>query len=561
MRKILIIILIAISLSAWGTKYYVDTTGNDGTGDGSIGTPWALVSYACTQATTAGDTIYVNAGNYTETARINVSRGVHLLGDSTNMPTVTSTYVNASYYAVWLADETLQNGNQSISYINFNGSNFTAYGGIMVWNRSNVDIHHCTFTNFHLWGVRFYVANSEGELSPNYATGNSFRHNTVTNCAGYSSYGFGGCGIDGQEDFYIGYNDFTQKNTPGTNGMPIKAAVNGIIRNGKIEHNNIYMNPFTSSEHWDFAIELWDCRGGVEIAYNYCEGSLDIGGRSNLRGVYAYSVWVHHNTFKQASQSLNEETRGLIVEGQTTNEYIIFEKNYVKNTCTGLSLGSTIAGTPHNNIRISYNIFESLGLADSQATNSKGWGVYWNAPASASTQTADSIIFLNNIFTAKVGTYSTMWGIQIPQVVATNIIIRNNIVLNFGYAPVYGRNNGDPGITCDILSIENNCFYGNGNSNVPRYGPDYTPTNNTTQNNIIADPLFKSSTDFHLQSTSPCRDAGIDVSAITGGLDFHGASLYGAAYDIGAFEYQGRVLLIIDDKIATINYKIPLIEH
>jgi hypothetical protein len=36
-----------------------------------------------------------------------------------------------------------------------------------------------------------------------------------------------------------------------------------------------------------------------------------------------------------------------------------------------------------------------------------------------------------------------------------------------------------------------------------------------------------------------------------------------AAYDIGAFEYQGtgRVLLIIDDKIATINYKIPLIEH
>jgi hypothetical protein len=27
------------------------------------------------------------------------------------------------------------------------------------------------------------------------------------------------------------------------------------------------------------------------------------------------------------------------------------------------------------------------------------------------------------------------------------------------------------------------------------------------------------------------------VSAITGGLDFHGASLYGAAYDIGAFEY------------------------
>jgi hypothetical protein len=156
-----------------------------------------------------------------------------------------------------------------------------------------------------------------------------------------------------------------------------------------------------------------------------------------------------------------------------------------------------------------------------------------------------------------------MWGIMIPPMVSTNIKIRNNIVVGFDYAGVFGYNNGDPDITCDILSIENNCFYGNGNSNLPRYGNGYTPTNNTTQNNIIADPLFKSSTDFHLQSTSPCRDAGIDVSAITGGLDFLGASLYGAAYDIGAFEYQGtgRVLLIIDDKIATINYKIPLIEH
>ena len=101
-------------------------------------------------------------------------------------------------------------------------------------------------------------------------------------------------------------------------------------------------------------------------------------------------------------------------------------------------MDSTVAGTSHNNIRISYNIFESLGLDDSQATNSKGWGAKWGDGPN-STQTADSIIFLNNIFTAKVGTYSTMYGIQIPQVVATNIIIRNNIILNFDFAPVYGQ--------------------------------------------------------------------------------------------------------------------------
>jgi len=88
-------------------------------------------------------------------------------------------------------------------------------------------------------------------------------------------------------------------------------------------------------------------------------------------------------------------------------------------------------------------------------------------------------------------------------------------------------------------------------------------SNDVIQNNVLAtDPEFvKPGSDFRLQSTSDAINAGIDVSAITGGTDFLGASLYGAAYDIGAFEYQRRVLLIIDDKIATINYKIPLIEH
>ncbi len=149
MRKILILILLAFSLTAWGTKYYVDESGNDGTGDGSVGNPWALVSYACTQVTTPGDTIYVNPGTINESARINLARGVHLLGDSTDIPKIISTYREASYYAVWLADETVQDGNQSISYLHFDGSNYTAYGAIMISRRNNVDIHHRTITKFH----------------------------------------------------------------------------------------------------------------------------------------------------------------------------------------------------------------------------------------------------------------------------------------------------------------------------------------------------------------------------------------------------------------------------
>ena len=79
--------------------------------------------------------------------------------------------------------------------------------------------------------------------------------------------------------------------------------------------------------------------------------------------------------------------------------------------------------------------------------------------------------------------------------------------------------------------------------------------------NQTGDPVFVTTSDLHLQSTSPCRDAGIDVSAITGGKDFHGASLYGAAYDMGAFEYGLNRLVNIGTTVPTINYQIVLIDH
>ena len=47
--------------------YYVDPAGNDTTGDGSIGTPWATIQRGVWDLT-AGDVLNVNAGTYTEAA-------------------------------------------------------------------------------------------------------------------------------------------------------------------------------------------------------------------------------------------------------------------------------------------------------------------------------------------------------------------------------------------------------------------------------------------------------------------------------------------------------------
>lgn len=53
------------------STYYVATTGNDSTGDGSIGTPWRTIQKGCDNLS-AGDTLYIRAGTYHE--QVNMER-------------------------------------------------------------------------------------------------------------------------------------------------------------------------------------------------------------------------------------------------------------------------------------------------------------------------------------------------------------------------------------------------------------------------------------------------------------------------------------------------------
>jgi hypothetical protein len=565
MRKILTILLLAVSLTSWAKQWYVHPGGSDTDGDGSAAYPWLTYNHAADTITGPafyGDTIFLDAGTFIISTQISHTVGISVMGTG-DATILNFTYASTTDYCIKLYSATLTDGNQSISYLKITGSDYTARRGILVWQRNNVSIHHVTFEKFDYEGANFIFPYSTGEPNPtSFCTGNSFTYNTLLNCAGYhDDNGYGALNINGQDGMQVLFNEFTQNNTAGLNGPPIKA-VDGVNKNLVISYNKTFQPLFGNGDHWDFALELWDCRGGCEISYNDLQGSIDLAGKINIRGSSAYSIWAHHNIVQQSSQALSEATRGFIIEAHLNNEDIIIEKNYVRNTCVGIGIGqpNPLESTIYNNIKILTNIFESIGLADSKATSSKGWGIYWSDPADW--QTCDSFQVIHNILTAKVGTYSTMWGIQIPAVVSTNTLIQNNITLNFDYASIFGYNNGDADITCDVLSIENNDSYGNGFSNVPRYGSGFTPTNNTTQNNITTDPLFISASDFHLQSTSPCINTALDASAITGGTDFHGASIYGPGYDIGAFEFGiNRLVRIRNTIIPTLNYKLLLVDH
>jgi hypothetical protein len=76
MKKILILSILLVFVP-WGLlaqPYYIDPAGDDGTGDGSTGSPWFSVAYAMNQCS-AGDTVYAKSGtyDYDTTQIVNVS--------------------------------------------------------------------------------------------------------------------------------------------------------------------------------------------------------------------------------------------------------------------------------------------------------------------------------------------------------------------------------------------------------------------------------------------------------------------------------------------------------
>src|SRR5690606_7327633 len=82
------------AVTAKATTYYISTTGNDATGDGSIGSPWKTL-YKATSVVTSGNIIHVNAGTYTETLTSTLAVGVSIEGEGT------SSIIKASFSTVY----------------------------------------------------------------------------------------------------------------------------------------------------------------------------------------------------------------------------------------------------------------------------------------------------------------------------------------------------------------------------------------------------------------------------------------------------------------------------
>lgn len=549
MRKIITILLLTVSLTAWADKWYVATTGSDSHGKGTLADPWLTLKHAAdtiTGAAFAGDTIVVGAGTFTENTQIALGVGVSLRGAGATTIITSGAALNPIIYLASASENT--NGNQSISGFTFDG-NLTAAIGIHVRARSSVIVHDCEFIDFTDNAVRFTGLVSGNGEPTNYAINNSVYDCTFTNCGGetYSApnyFASAAIGFSGQSNAEA-YNNHID-NSLGNYAYGINTNGIGYNKGLKIHDNTILISPkHVSTNQWQFSIELWTCRGGIEIYNNTLSGGVDLGGVSTSDvGGYGFAARIYNNIIALPTIQAYDHT-GVIIESDISGGVYVFN-NIIKNYNYGLTMNA-LSG-PADTMEDIY-VYHNLFIETTKNSNYSGRAI---ASGSNGVSFSDIYIYNNTCYTYS---YKASAGFHFATSGAAfnNINIRNNI-FNNAYNAIRFENN-----TISGLHIDNNCFYGQ--TNAVSY-VSVTASDTTRSGNLYStNPLFRSSSDFHLQSTSPCRDAGIDVSAITGGKDFHGASLYGAAYDIGAFEYGANRMMRIGTTIPTINYQIVLIDH
>ena len=538
MRKLFTILFLFLSLIVSADKWYIATAANGGSdtdGDGSIAYPWLTLKHATDTVTGAnfvGDTITIGAGTFTETAQIIWDENVYIIGVIGYPLTsiIESNYADTTLIKAESVDGT--DGDQSISYIRFDGDALTGSTALEIVGRSNVIVHHCEFEDFLYAGVIF---RGDTEWGPPdiYATGNEFHHNKIINCSGCYFQGtyyvhLGNLMIGGQGDILI-YNDTIISEDRGVNlwGFPIKFSGGGYNMGVKIYDSHLIC-PEKNGSDWSFAIELFDSRGGVEIMRNTCQGTIDFSanssGTTNDAGGFGYAVKVYDN-YVYYPTGTSDYVVGIDFERSSAGGCYIY-RNHVYNFGVGFSTNVAATETMED-MYVSYNKFEDCGRNSS--TFAYGFAI------GGGSGTFDNINILNNVVEGRLASSPTD-GIRFNCSTATHVKISNNIVTDFlnGYSiSILGIING--------INVENNITYNCGSlSDIDTTSA--TLTTDVIENNQFAvNPLFLYTNDFHLQATSPAIDAGVDVELTE---DYEGNIVpFNGIPDIGAYEYGSYIII------------------
>ena len=531
MKAILVMLVLFASATASAATYYISTGGSDAAECGPLGSPCASLEHTCNIVATAnGDVIRVNAGTYLETQQCHLAVGVSIEGEGAT-PTIRSHVqgdIGTGSDDALVMLEGGANTGQHISNVKFDGE-LTGYRAISVYDRDNVTIDDCTFTDFYRDGVKF---EGSGE-----STGNSFHDNTVYNCAGAID-GTWGPGSERGSDLRIDHNTGMtiynnqidqQVRSGDENGVAI--TVGDSVYGLKICDNEILAFAHSSPDHpnYCFALEFWanahTSGWGTEIYGNTIVGELDLGAGGDSKGTYDFSYDIHDNVFGDGITYAADEGYRTALQFEIQMRYISVRNNIFRKGLTRAIYFCSQAEYSNDvqDFQIYKNVFE--GITYGYAGHG-GLGNAIDFGANQNPRIVKNISILNNTFVSNADAPADC-GIYLPTIVdCDDIYVKNNIFVGFTNAALVAEYQVAEG-TLDNLVLAKNLFYDNGSNN-ELLAIGFTPSV-TNDGGIVAQPLFVSPTDFHLQvgpPASPAIDAGENV----------GLAFCGLLPDLGAFE-------------------------
>jgi len=499
-------------------------------GAGTYSEPWRTIYKGVTDpGVSAGDIVHLMPGTHYINNQVPLSN-VHLEGEGYNSLVVSQ--ITGSTRAISVTNTT--GSVLHIRGIRFSGNNTLSPNGILVYNTNNVHIHDCFFENF-LRSAVLYNGST-------YRTGNRFYNNTVTNCAGGATGGYGdesyAVEVDRQTGFIFQNNTCNETiRSITTCGIPFGGlgGTNGL----QILDNNITSN-YHQGSYWPFAIELW-YQVNTTMTGNIISGEIDFGGFGTTGLYFADNI-------VGPSSPLSRNTVGLQIEQYC--EDVVIERNTFRNVEQAIYFCMAWPTSKVNyadSITIRANVIYGVTGYDS------GFGIRFETGSNDElgsegacappTFVNDIKIYANSILssTTSRGRYGILLPSQGRTSGVTNIDVRDNIISGFsGYAIYAYRQDSDYPQSITTINVTYNNYYGNGNNST--YFNGFTPSNYTSGTGIITtNPNFISSTNLKLQSSSGAIRQGVYISTVT--VDRDGFSYLNINPTMGAYEYITNISL------------------
>lgn len=300
--KLLSIISFFIMAStSWAATYYVDPNGNDTAGNGSQSSPWKSLSNACAKVKSSGNTIYINAGNYTDNNGCNLATGVNLQGAGKSLVTITSAYTGQYIYRNTASANPVPHGNNDISGFTLDGSNKALQLGIFISGTDNITIHDMKFQHIKTSAIRLAGWDSwpdynTATVTPPaaYGYGNVIHDVEIDDCTSQTTEStndrLGALDLMSLADCQV-YNVIINENYP-NHGTGLKNAL-GWLKGIKFYNSTITTDHGNTDS---FVIETYNFSGDSEI-YN-CTFNHYIslnGGKLTLDSGSSWNLKIHDN--------------------------------------------------------------------------------------------------------------------------------------------------------------------------------------------------------------------------------------------------------------------------